>query len=163
MSEEIKKFIIQEIEKVSEKFNQISFKYGFDKVGKQHIIEVEPNTEFKNPEYMEAEYCFVDAFMNKFPDDDILFISNNKFITIEKVVYVKEGSIKVADSIISSSSLHSSDSLIAAPFSLSDFLVLGTLSNLVVCEPLPLNSNNIVNTEPKPVLNYDNNDFAMAA
>lgn len=87
--ENIKQFIIKEIDLLSEKFPFMSFRYGFDKLGIQHIIEVEPNDVFKEPIYMEAEFNIQCAFIDLFPDEDLLFVSNDKYIQFEKIVYVR--------------------------------------------------------------------------
>lgn len=162
MSEAIKKFIIQEIEKLSEKFPQISFKYGFDKMGKQHLIEVEPDTEYKNPEYMEAEFDVIDAFIFKFPDDEILFISNNKYIHIERVVYIKEGVIQVTDDLIGKSYVFQNEFVINAPFSFEENTITSLKNQITICAPLPVNKNNFVETESNNSLVNENN-YAMAA
>ena len=161
MSEARKKFIIQEIEKLSKKFPQISFKYGFDKMGKQHLIEVEPDTEYKNPEYMEAEFDVIDTFIYKFPEDEILFISNNKYIHIERVVYVKNGVIQVIDDLIGKSYVSHKDFVINTLFSSEEYRVLVSLTQITVCAPLPVNKNNFVGMESNNSL--ANNNYAMAA
>lgn len=162
MNEAIKNFIIQEIEKISEKFPQISFKYGFDKIGKQHLIEIEPVTEFNNEEYMDLELNTIDLFIYKFPEDEILFISNNKYINIEKVVYKKEGAIQVADELIAISNIHSNNSIIPAPFFLNDYFPSSSQNQFFVCDPMPVNKNNIIEPEYNKNLNYSES-FSIAA
>lgn len=163
MKEAIKKFIIVEIEKLAEKFPEISFKYGFDRVATQHLIEIEPDTEFKNELYMNAEFDLIDAFICKFPEEDILFISNDKHIRIENVVYKKEGTIKVADKLITATNIYSNKSIIEAPFSFFDYYVNASLSNIMVCEPIPVNDNNIVKSSDSFQALGLENDYAMAA
>ena len=61
MKEEIEKFLIQRIDGLSQNFPQISFTFGFDIVGGQHLIEVEPDTEYRNENYIIAEFEIVNC------------------------------------------------------------------------------------------------------
>ena len=86
----IEKFVIEKINSLSAEFPNISFTYGYDSIGKQHIVAIEPYSEYKNDGYSLAEFNVVDEFINQFPEDEIVFISNNKHIKIINKVYVKE-------------------------------------------------------------------------
>lgn len=85
----IEQYIINKINELSGQFPKISFYYGYDELGNQYIIDVKPTTEYNNDEYKLAEGEFVLEFISSFPDDEVLFISNNKYISITNQVYYK--------------------------------------------------------------------------
>lgn len=164
MKEKIRKFIINQIDKIFEKFPEISFKYGFDNMGTQHLIEVEPDTLFKNQEYMDAEYEFVDAFINEFPAEDLLFISNNKYIKVIIPIYVKEGLINVAsDLVLVGENIKSNEQLISAPFTIMGGYIFSTFGSVEIINPLIENENNNIEIYEKSDLSSDNCNYALAA
>jgi hypothetical protein len=109
--QDIQNFIINEIDKLSNQFPFMSFRYGFDKMGIQHIINVEPSSEFKNEAYMNAELSFQCAFIELFPAEDLLFVSNDKYIQLERVIYVRN---RVTEIISNQFTFHL-ESLISSP------------------------------------------------
>lgn len=163
MKEEIKKFIIKEIQKLSEKFPHVSFKYGFDKLGAQHLIEVEPETAYKTEEYMDAEFDIVDQFICKFPEDEILFISNNKYIKIEKVVYVKESKILVKQNALGFAEICAANDMIFAPLNLIGYAIGSPMNEINIVNPLIKNPNNNNFTLNNSQLVLGDPNLAMAA
>lgn len=69
----------------------MSFEYGFDITSHQHLIDVKPNSAYKSKAYMQEEFNVICNFMNRFPNDEVLFISDDKYIKIENPIYVKNG------------------------------------------------------------------------
>lgn len=91
MKEDVKIFVIGIIDKLAEKFSNATFTYGFDTISNQHLINVDPPSIYTSEEYMSAEFDSIDVFMRKFPAEEILFVSNDKYIKIEKVIHVRSG------------------------------------------------------------------------
>lgn len=91
--------VIQGIETLSAMFSHISFKYGFDSTSNQHIIEIQPVSAYQTDDYIEAESGVILNFIRQFPDEGILFISNNTYIQVTDPIYIKYASIstKIGD------------------------------------------------------------------
>ena len=85
--------VIQGIETLSAMFSHISFKYGFDSTSNQHIIEIQPVSAYQTDDYIEAESGVILNFIRQFPDEGILFISNNTYIQVTDPIYIKYASI----------------------------------------------------------------------
>ncbi|HEX7414759.1 MAG TPA: hypothetical protein VF411_12015, partial [Bacteroidia bacterium] len=51
---------------------------------------IDPNTEFNNEEYKYAEFEVISDFIDKFPNEQLLFISSDNYIKIVNPIYVKE-------------------------------------------------------------------------
>lgn len=164
MKEQVKQFIIREIETLSEMFPYVSFKYGFDKVGKQHLVEVEPETEYRNEKFMEKEFDVVDEFIARFPMEEILFISNNKYINIENIVYVKESRVPVKSNAIVIAELVGCVSLIQAPLNLAGYIASPSQSDqLKIVNILLQNENNDNFKLNELLLGIGESNIAMAA
>lgn len=146
MNEEIKKFIVKEIDSLSLMFPLISFKYGYDEIGEQHIIDIEPDTEYRNEEYMLAEFTVLDKFITQFPEEQLLFVSNDNYIKVDKPIYVKEGYISIINSLITGFFAEKlttpSRHCILAPISLVGFEASSVMGKINVVDSLIHNNNN---------------------
>lgn len=163
MKEEISKFIKQRINQLAEQFPLISFTYGFDKVGTQHIIEIEPDKEYKNEAYMLAEFDFVQDFITMFPYDEILFISNDPYIKIEKIIYAKKSEIRV-DYFECANELLASDEIINAPFNSSEInWCLSIDENSINIEDFLLENSQNCNISARGILSLGEFSYALAA
>ncbi len=94
MKNEIKNFIIEQIKYLSGIFYNISFKYGYDDLTGQNIVEVDPESEYKSENYMLAEANIIEEFISRFPNDELLFVSNDKYIKVKEPIFAKEALVK---------------------------------------------------------------------
>jgi hypothetical protein len=161
MKEEVKNFVIEKIEELAILFPEISFKYGYDTISGQHIVDIEPNTQYYNEKYMLAEYDVVSLFSQKFPTDQLLFISNDKFIKVTNPIYTKcNAKVELAKSITSIKP----SNLIFAPFDLSGFIIEYNNYELLIKGNLIGNgSNNIVIIPSEEDISSGDNSYAAAA
>ncbi|QRR02412.1 hypothetical protein [Dyadobacter sandarakinus] len=79
--------VIELIDELYAADNSMSFQYAFDALSNQHIIDVAPSRVFKEAEYMLAEVKATKKFISNFPDEGILFVSNDPYIKVENPVY----------------------------------------------------------------------------
>ena len=150
MKEKIKKFLIKQIDILSQKFPEVTFKYGFDETGTQHIIDVEPDTQFKNEEYMNAEFDCVDAFIYEFPEDELLFISNNKYIKIVSPVYIKQGAVNVGGELVSRGEIVLANTgLVSTAIDVLKYFSVSNFLDVEVVKSLEKNDNNIIKFETR--------------
>lgn len=69
-----KDFIIEQLNLISTKVKDIGLRYAFDKRSKFHIIEVSPDDiYFTDDKYRSLESDIEIEFINKFPEEDLLF------------------------------------------------------------------------------------------
>ncbi len=79
-----KSFIVKRLKQLSDRFGKERFTYEYRSVSKTHVVEVLPLTFFQNnKEYLEEEYLLETAFNEKFPEEEILFISSDSLIQID--------------------------------------------------------------------------------
>jgi hypothetical protein len=68
-------------------FSDIKIRYEYKANTQSHIIEVVPSSFFeKNEEYMSYESDFEEEFENSFPDENILFISEESLTEINETI-----------------------------------------------------------------------------
>lgn len=78
-------FIIENLKNISSLFPEMSFKYGINPSTGTHIIQVSPlETYTSNEAYLKAEDAFERSFENNFKGDDILFVSTDSILDVEK-------------------------------------------------------------------------------
>lgn len=70
------------LRKLSEKFTGMSFRYGYNYLTEQHIIEVSPKELYFDRAYGEAEGRMMFEFLKKFPQEDIYFTIKDKYTDI---------------------------------------------------------------------------------
>ena len=72
MTEE-KDFLIKRLNEWCQQFDGIHIRYAYDENTEYHIVEVEPESIRRgNKQYKEAELALWLAFMEKFPESDLL-------------------------------------------------------------------------------------------
>lgn len=87
--------IINLINELSEKHTRMSFLYGYDHFLCQHIIEVEPVSDYDSDNYLLDEVKAIKEFLKEFPQESILFVSNNEYIKVKDPIhFAKKGAIK---------------------------------------------------------------------
>lgn len=64
-----------------------SVRYGFTKWSDSHIIEVTPSEVYKSESFLEIEFAIIDEFETSFPNEEIIFITNDDIISLTSVVY----------------------------------------------------------------------------
>ena len=66
-------FLIATLKEWCEKFEGIRVRYAYDVVSEYHIVEIEPESIRRgNEQYKRAEFTLWTAFMEKYPNADLL-------------------------------------------------------------------------------------------
>ncbi len=85
-------YIINELNLLLEKIQNIRVRYEFDQMSSMHIIEIVPDDVYRNDAlYLEWEDDLFSRFIEKFPTENICFISDKSYIEVKNPVFVKEG------------------------------------------------------------------------
>ncbi len=85
-------FIKDKLKNLIYNFPQMKVSYVFDVLSNSHIIEVLPSEEFKrNVEYSKYETQLILEFITKYPNEDIVFVTENDLIEVTKTSFVKKG------------------------------------------------------------------------
>jgi hypothetical protein len=88
-------FITNTLNKFSEKHENMSFLYGYDQFLCQHIIDVNPKDSYDSDAYLLDEVDFIADFITRFPEESILFVSNDDYIKVnDPIHYAKKGAVK---------------------------------------------------------------------
>lgn len=83
-----KDFLIEQLNSLSVMFPDVCIKYEHRKNTNSHIIEVKPVSVFENNEdYIRAEINLEESFEKKFPNEDLIFISENSLTKINDPEY----------------------------------------------------------------------------
>ena len=85
-------FLKNKLELLSEKFQDVKFRYQFDEFNGDHIIEVTPDMVYANSkEYALAESALIKEFVSNFMYESILFISDKSVIKVaaDAITYYK--------------------------------------------------------------------------
>ncbi len=82
-------FIIKSIDRISDKFSNLSIRFGYGVLTYMHIIEIDSENVFDDHEFRLMEFEIIDEFNQLFPDDDLLITSSKNYILNENVKYVK--------------------------------------------------------------------------
>lgn len=86
---ELKKFIIE--------FPKTRVRYDNDINSNTHSLEIVPNEIYRlDKDYINWEDKFFDAFINKFPDQNICFISDDAIVGLDKIDFELSGKEFVA-------------------------------------------------------------------
>ena len=76
-------FVKNKLELLSEKFQDVKFRYHYDEFYGDHIIEVTPDMVYANSkEYALAESGVINEFVREFMNESILFISDKSVIKV---------------------------------------------------------------------------------
>ena len=85
-------YIINELNLLLEKIQNIRVRYEFDQMSSMHIIEIVPDDVYRNDAlYLEWEDDLFSRFIEKFPTENICFISDKSYIEVKNPIFVKEG------------------------------------------------------------------------
>jgi hypothetical protein len=82
-----KKFIQKRLKELFDKFNNIKIQYEYNANTATHIIEINPINFFKNENYIILEAELEEKFENLFPDQSIIFISENSLSKIKNAEF----------------------------------------------------------------------------
>lgn len=81
---EAKEFLKSALRKLFLELDNVEISYEYRISSNTHIVEVKPNSVFRNCEtYIEKEIELENAFYNNFPDESILFISEESLTQIK--------------------------------------------------------------------------------
>lgn len=84
-------YIIRELENLLALFPSIKVRYEYNALANIHTVEVVPNDVFYSNDYMSWERKMIDAFINKYPTENVCFISDDALVGIEKSSYENKG------------------------------------------------------------------------
>ena len=85
-------YIINRLEDLVIRINNIRVSYEYDNDSLTHFIEVLPNSLYSlNQEYIEFEDQMFHEFISIFPYENICFLSDDAIVKIENPIFVKEG------------------------------------------------------------------------
>lgn len=78
-----KEYIRKELKNIIEVFKNIKLLYEYDELCKIHTVKILPNdfTEL-NDKFAEFQYSLIEYFMDKYPNESVLFITNDSPIKI---------------------------------------------------------------------------------
>ena len=80
-------FIIKELKSLNNKFTNSNIRYEFCKSSNTHLVEVTPFEFYNSETYMEAELDFEDLFSANFPNEDLVFISEQSLSKISDPIF----------------------------------------------------------------------------
>ena len=89
----LKTYIIKMMDELVKTFPTIKVKYIADKFGDSHIIEVTPETVYNdNKKYSEYESNLIFDFIYKFPNEEIVFVTEGSIFNFENSIQELVGS-----------------------------------------------------------------------
>lgn len=82
-----KEYIKEKLQDLCNNFRNIKVRYEYRNLGNAHIVEVTPQEIYDTDEkYMRFEYEFEEEFERRFPHEEIMFVSENSLIVINKPI-----------------------------------------------------------------------------
>lgn len=144
-------FIIRFLKQIAQKFPESAYRYEHDIVADVHVIEVTPSEFAMNDkDFAEEQFHFVSEFLQKFPDDEICFVTENDLLRVADPIFeispvakldvnleielgllLDRFSIKWSDLHLDTSKLHLETSISVAP----KHVTLEQLPSLSSCLP----------------------------
>ncbi len=89
-------FIKKELHNIHNLLPFVKMKYEYDTISLTHIVEVTPLSVYKDDKrYEDLELKLMDAFIDHYPDEDILFVSEESLIRVENPIF-ELNSLKVS-------------------------------------------------------------------
>ncbi len=85
-----KSYLENELAKIYNKFSKINIKYEFKPNRLSHIIEVNPISTFESNEFIEVEIILTENFNTIYPNDNLVFISENSIVKIKNPTFTFE-------------------------------------------------------------------------
>lgn len=87
-----KDFVLAEINSIVKKFPFIRCRYEYNPLSVTHFIEISPKEFYEiNENFTSEENRITMFFIEKFPHEDILFLTSGDYIKITKPIYVAIG------------------------------------------------------------------------
>jgi len=85
-------YIKNKIQELVEKFPQLKAGYSFEPLTMAHYIKIEPSKEFnQNNDYIAFETDFILSFIDRYPFEEIVFITEEDIIDLEDPSFIVEG------------------------------------------------------------------------
>ncbi|NCI48230.1 hypothetical protein [Sediminibacterium soli] len=75
-------FIGEMLAELANKYRKVTFKYGYSLDNECHVVEITPQSAFENDALTAAWVPKSLEFLNLFPDDDIVFISDDSILAL---------------------------------------------------------------------------------
>ena len=89
---EAQEYIIKELESFIKRFTKVRVRYEYDERAVVHTIEVLPNEVYHlDEEYISWERQMFEDFIERYPDENIGFITGDALVGVENPLYIKEG------------------------------------------------------------------------
>jgi hypothetical protein len=102
MKEDARTFIISRLSKLVEDITELRILYKFDVYSREHLIKVLPSEEFKsNSNYHRLEEILLFEFIEKFPLDNLVFLTEGDWIDIKQHEIEFVGSLYSINGIVS--------------------------------------------------------------
>lgn len=90
--ENAKTYILSKLKEVIKIVSSIKILYKYDSFSKEHLIKVFPSLEYnKNEKYQEIEGEIIFDFINKYPNDSLVFFTEDDWIDIVKPDEIFQG------------------------------------------------------------------------
>lgn len=97
MTMEIKNFFQNKLSELSRRFFVVSLAYVYDPVYNQHIIEINPEASYLSEEFAQAQIKLELEFIEKFPEEEIMFISGEHGLQLPSFDFVIKPILKYQD------------------------------------------------------------------
>ena len=89
---EAKEYIIEKLNSLSEKVPNACIRYEHEEDTSSHIIEITPREIYNsNEDYISWESALYDEFVDKYPFENICFISDDALVGLNKITFEIEG------------------------------------------------------------------------
>jgi len=160
-------FIENRLQELIEKFPQMRVSYEFDILSNSHFIEVLPSEEFKtNSEYSKFETNLIVDFISTYPNEDIVFLTENDLIEVNNPSFIKTGKLYNKESLLWNSKVWSNNSVLSFNLQFKSFPETNMNSiDLIKADFEMFDTDDIIvspiKEEPTNVI--DCKDFAFAA
>ncbi|GAB6395587.1 MAG: hypothetical protein MdMp024_1899 [Bacteroidales bacterium] len=87
-----KEYVRQQIESFLEKMKTARVRYEYDTTANTHVIEIVPSAIYHSDKtYIAWANDMFDRFIERFPDQNICFVSDDALVGIEHAEYTLEG------------------------------------------------------------------------
>jgi len=87
-----KDYIVSELESFIKVFPKVRVRYEYDEMAIVHTIEVLPNEIYHlDEEYLEWERRMFHSFIDRYPTENIGFITDDALVGIENPIFIKKG------------------------------------------------------------------------
>ncbi len=84
-------FIKKKLKQLLVDFPTIKCNYGYNGQADIHIVDIVPTSVYKSDRFLQAEELIFDEFIEKFADQSITFVSDDKYLIVEKTNFYGRG------------------------------------------------------------------------